>query len=112
MSGAKEYSLPKSRRWTVSEARGVVGALERSGLPVTRFAAQHGLGVERLYLWRRRLQRAKPESSRPPRFAEVRLAVPALAAIELVLPGGMALRFAGASRLEDAVAVLTRLTAR
>lgn len=110
MSGAKEFSIPQ-RRWSASEARAVVGALERSGLPVTHFAARHGLGVERLYLWRRRLRRAKSEAPRPPRFTEVRLAVPA-AAIELVLPGGIAVRFAGAARLDDAVAVLTRLTAR
>ena len=112
MSGAKRLSLPQSRRWSVSEARAVVEALEHSGLPVTRFAARHGLGVERLYLWRRRLRRAKSGSSGPPHFTEVRLAVPAPVAIEVVLPDGVALRFAGASRLDDAVAVLTRLAAR
>ncbi len=51
-------------------------------------------------------------SSRPPRFTEVRLAVPAPAALEVVLADGVTLRFAGASRLDDAVAVLGRLAAR
>jgi hypothetical protein len=90
----------------------VVEVLERSGLPVTRFAGRLGLGVERLYLWRQRLRGAKTGSSRPPRFTEVRLAVPAPVGIELVLPDGIALRLAGTSRLDDAVAVLARLAAR
>jgi hypothetical protein len=90
----------------------VLQALEQSGLPVTRFAAQHGVGVERLYWWRRRLGRIKTVSSRPPRFTEVHLTVPPPAAIEVVLADGVTLRFAGASRLDDAVAVLTRLAAR
>jgi hypothetical protein len=90
----------------------VLEALEQSGLPATRFAARHGVGVERLYWWQRRLGRSKTVSSRPPRFTEVRLAVPAAAAIEVVLAHGVTLRFAGASRLDDAVAVLGRLAAR
>ena len=112
MKRAKTSSVPESRRWTTGRARGVLEALEQSGLPATRFAAQHGLGVERLYWWRRRLGREKTVSSRPPRFTEVRLAVPAPAAIEVVLADGVSLRFAGASRLDDAVAVLGRLAAR
>jgi hypothetical protein len=112
MKRGKTSPVPESRRWTVGTARGVLEALEQSGLPATRFAARHGMGVERLYWWRRRLGRGKTLSSRPPRFTEVHLAVPAPAAIEVVLADGVTLRFAGASRLDDAVAVLGRLAAR
>ena len=34
MKRAKARSIPKSRRWTVAQARGVLEALEQSGLPV------------------------------------------------------------------------------
>ena len=112
MDRAKTSSIPHSRRWTSAEAQGVLEALERSGLPSTRFAARHGLGVERLYQWMRRLARSQAPSSQAPRFTEVRVAVPAPAAIELVLPDGIALRLAGASRLDDVIALLARLAAR
>ena len=105
-------SIPKSKRWTEAEARKVLGALERSGLAVTRFAAQHGVSAERLYQWRRRLERERASASGSPRFTEVRVALPSSAAIELVLRDGVLLRFSGASRLDDAVAALGRLAGR
>ena len=83
--------------------------MERSGLSVSRFAARQGLSAERLYRWRHRLGKKTPASSAPPRFTEVRLTVPPPAAIEVALPGGVSVRFSGASRLDDAVAVLGRL---
>ena len=112
MKRGKTSPVPKSGRWTIGTARGVLEALEQSGLPAARFAARHGVGVERIYWWRRRLGRGKTPSSRTARFTEVRLAVPTPAAIEVVLPDGVALRFSGTSRLDDAVAVLGRLAAR
>jgi hypothetical protein len=87
-----------------------LGDLERSGLPARRFAARHSLGVERLYRWKRRLG-CQPKSEGPaPRFTEVALR-PA-AAVELVLLGGIVVRFAGASRLDDTMALLSRLAGR
>ncbi len=106
------FSVPRSRRWSPGEARAVLAALERSGLPVTRFAARHGLGPERLYRWQRRLARVEASPSQPPRFAEVAVAVPSPATIELLLPEGVALRVTGSSRLDDAVALLGRLAPR
>jgi hypothetical protein len=47
-------SLFNAPRWTESQAREVIGALERSGKPVSVFAAENGLDPQRLYLWRRR----------------------------------------------------------
>jgi hypothetical protein len=86
----------------------VLAALEPSGLPVTRFAARHGLGVERVYRWQRRLKRTKAPVATA-RFAEVAVAVPPPAAIELRLPDGTGVRVTGPSRLDDAVALLGRL---
>jgi len=101
-----------SRRWTAAVARGVLEARERSGLSVNRFAARQGLSAERLYRWQHRLEKKTTASSAPPRFTEVRVAVPPAAAIEVAVPGGFTLRFSGASRLDDAVAVLGRLASR
>jgi hypothetical protein len=112
MKPAKVSPIPQAGRWTVAQAQGVLEALEQSGLPVTQFAARHGLGAERLYQWRRRLQRDKTLAPRPPRFTEVRVAMPTSAAIELVLPEGIILRFAGSSRLDDALAMVGRLAGR
>jgi hypothetical protein len=85
--------------------------MERSGLAVTRFAAQRGLGVERLYAWRRRLRRPAQSLAPTSRFTEVRLA-PAPAPIEVLFPNGTRMRLGGATRVDDAVAVLVRLSGR
>jgi transposase-like protein len=112
MKEAKLFSVPQSRRWSLSEARIVVEALEHSGLPVTRFAARHGLGVERLYRWCRRLARVRSSRSGPARFTEIGLALPSSAWIELVLPDGIALRVSGATRVDDAMTLVSRLAGR
>lgn len=102
----------RARQWTAVEASKVLDALERSGLPASRFAARRGLGLERLYRWKRRLGRRAKPTLKAPAFTEVGLRASSGAAIELVLPGGMVVRFSGASRLDDSVAVLSRLTSR
>ena len=109
MRRARTPVIPKSRRWSPDAARAVLEALEQSGLPVIRFAARHGVDAKRLYRWRRRLTGAKAAPQQPPRFAEVGLAVPVRAAIELMLPDGITLRIAGATRLDDTLALVSRL---
>ena len=112
MSRARTAVIPKSRRWSPDAARTVLEALEQSGLPVIRFAARHGVDAKRLYRWQRRLAGAKAVSQQPSHFTEVGLAVPVRAAIELVLHDGITLRIAGATRLDDTVALLSRLAGR
>jgi transposase-like protein len=103
-------SSSRSRRWTTTEAQAVLGELESSGLPVTRFAARRGLGVERLYAWRRRLRQQAKVPVPSPGFTEVGLtAPPALAPIEVLFPNGTKVRLGGATRVDDTVAVLARL---
>ena len=97
MKRAAVMAIPRTRRWSVAQARGVLEALQESGLPVTRFAAQHSLGAERLYQWRRRLGREQKAASQPTRFTEVRVALPSSGPV---------------SRLDDALRVIERLAAR
>lgn len=42
-------------QWTEVEARGVLEAWRRSGLPIERCARQRGLVPQRLYFWRKKL---------------------------------------------------------
>ena len=104
----------RASRWTVAEARQVLEELARSGLSVSRFAAEHEFGVERLYRWQRRLKRSRRIVGTAARFAEVtiRPAPPASLAIEIELPGGVSVRVAGDTRVDDTVAILSRLPAR
>lgn len=43
------------QRWTEQEGRDVVGRWQRSGLSMTAFARDQGLGLHRLVYWRERL---------------------------------------------------------
>ena len=64
----------KSKRsyWTAAQAGAVLDRIERSGLSISRFALKHGLGVERLYRWKRRLAQEHRVPVASPRFAEVK----------------------------------------
>jgi transposase-like protein len=81
-------------RWTEQEARDAIAALERSGKPVSVFAAEHGLDAQRLYAWRRRLGGAEATT-----FRELVVRRPSQIAIvdgdgtfEIVLPSGVVVR--------------------
>lgn len=43
------------RQWTAGEAREVLAAWKRSGLPLATFARRRGLSAERVRWWRQRL---------------------------------------------------------
>jgi transposase-like protein len=91
----KAPSSPFDRpRWTEQDARHALVALQRSGKPVSVFAAEQGLDPQRLYSWRRRLGDAEPTT-----FQElvVRSAPPISitdggAPFELVLRSGVIVR--------------------
>ena len=108
-----KQSNSKRSYWTAAEAGEVLDRIERSGLPIRRFALKHGLGVERLYRWKRRLAQERRVPVASPRFAEVTIRPSAVTAtIEIELFGGMFLRIVGDTRVDDAVAVLSRLPVR
>lgn len=82
-------------RWTEGDAREVIAALDRSGKPVSLFAAEHGLDPQRVYLWRRRLGGAERTTFqelivRPPAWRSA--ADTAGPAFEIVLASGEVIR--------------------
>ena len=66
---ATTSSYRTSARWTESEARAALSALDASSLSVIAFAQREGLDAQRLYSWRRKL--ADGGGGRP-RFGEIR----------------------------------------
>jgi hypothetical protein len=58
-------------RWTERDAREVIAALDRSGEPVSVFAAGHGLDPQRVYLWRRRFGARRLGKAEPTAFREL-----------------------------------------
>lgn len=48
-------ALGARKRWTVMEGRAVMRAMQATGASVAAFAAEHGLHVERLRRWRKRV---------------------------------------------------------
>src|SRR5262245_52081712 len=91
-SEVSSSSWRSRRRWTPSEARAALAALDRSGLSPADFAAREGLMVQRLYRWTRQLK----ERSEGPAFVEVASAVapvaPREARFEVVLRSGQVVR--------------------
>lgn len=96
MDAADDFNLATAAtgaRWTAQVARGVLAALEKSGLPRGEFAALHGIHEQRLYNWQRRLA-ADVGDGQPLQFREVS---PAAAAgtdprLEVVLRSGRLVR--------------------
>ena len=50
-------------QWTEVEARAVLAALAKSGLPLERFARDRGITPQRVYWWKKKLAE-KPEPKR------------------------------------------------
>ena len=87
---AKPRATPKAP--LIDQWRSRIDAWTRSGLSARAFAAQHGIGHDSLYWWRRRLRDAPPAASTPaPRLVPVTFEAPTLC--ELVLRSGRLLRF-------------------
>ena len=103
----------RARRWTAEQARVVLEQLDRSGLSVHRFAVKHRLGMERLYRWKRRLRRGGCSSAtETPKFAELTIRPTGSGGTIEVDLGGVSLRIAGESRVDDTIAILSRVPAR
>ena len=56
-------------QWSEVEARGVLEAWRRSGLPLERYARQRGFVPQRLYWWKRRLATSAKSSAPSPAAA-------------------------------------------
>jgi hypothetical protein len=85
----------------------VLEALERSGQPVSAFAAEHGLDPQRVYLWRRRLGASAERTT----FREVVVRADGSDRFEIVLTSGMTVRVPASfddDSLERLLGVLSR----
>jgi transposase-like protein len=106
-------ALARKRRWSERDARRIVEAGARSGLAWSRFAAEVGVDVARLYRWRQRIDGAAPTSAATaPEFISlvpVGASSVAGAAIEVTLENGRCLRVGAAAPVELALAVLGAL---
>jgi hypothetical protein len=76
------------RRWTEDDARGVLAALDASGVSVSAFAEREGVDPQRIYMWRRRLPAVTPAAG--PAFVELRPGD--IPRVEVVLRSGHVLR--------------------
>lgn len=82
-----------SLRWTENEARAALAALAASRLTIRAFASREGLDVQRLYVWRRKLETsAEMSRTSPPPFVEIRAGLPDR--VEVVVRTGRVLRCA------------------
>jgi hypothetical protein len=66
-------------QWSEVEARGVLDAWRKSGLPLERFANQRGLVAQRLRWWKQKIEAAETAlaSTRAPALMPVRIAAEA-----------------------------------
>jgi len=103
-------SVLKRAYWSAADARGVLDALDAAGTPVAEFARDHGVDPQRLYAWRRRLQRV-PAPTRPVHFVELppTVGTATAASYEIVLPSGVRLRIEGVVVAQDVAALLSLL---
>jgi transposase-like protein len=94
--------------WTEDEARAVFAAWRASDESLSAFARRHGIGVQRLYWWKRRLGSTTNAGSTlslvPAKVIEAEAA-----AVTIRLPSGIAIEIAsGSPRL--VAAIVTELT--
>ena len=97
-------AAPTRRRWTEVDAREALAALAASGRSLRAFARDHGLDPQRLYAWRRKLQR--PDA---PRFVELLVAPPTrreVTGLEIGCPSGHVVRVPDDVNAPQLVAVL------
>jgi transposase-like protein len=83
----------KRRRWTIANAQTVVTALKASGLSVAAFAERERLDPQRVYFWKRRLEKGLSKPA-VPAFIEVRRHPPEVRHVEIALPSGRIVRVA------------------
>jgi hypothetical protein len=82
------------KQWTKKEARQVLAAWKKSGLPLGTFARERGVGAERLRWWRKRLSETATVK-RKKKVTAVRLVPAAVSAplVELGQEAAVSIRF-------------------
>jgi hypothetical protein len=97
----REISDLAHRRWTIVEARRVVSAWRRSGLPLGEFARRYGVQAQRMRLWSRRVALAPQQRAPVPAATLVPVTVRQSvveAAVVVRLPTGVAVEIADGER--------------
>jgi len=100
---AEFAKLRGPKQWKEHDAHRVLAALRSSGLSVSAFARQHGLGRKRMLWWRQRLGewRRLPQKS-PSLIPVVPIALPeARAQVVIRFPGGMVVEVADTSTVHS-----------
>lgn len=92
------------RQWTAGEAREVLAAWKRSGLPLATFARRRGLSAERVRWWRQRLGDWRAEGRAKLVPVVVTDAAPrdqpgASGLVRVHAPGGVVVEIAGAGAI-------------
>lgn len=102
MTAVELAKLRGPKQWKEHDAHRVLSALRSSGLSVSAFARQHGLGRKRIFWWRQRLAawRRSPRES-PSLIPVVPVALPeARAQVVIRVPGGMVVEVADTSAVQ------------
>ena len=82
------------KQWTKAEAREVLAAWKKSGLPLGTFARERGVGAERLRWWRKRLSATAPvKKKKKPTAARLVPAVISGPLVELGEEAAVSIRF-------------------
>lgn len=74
-------------QWRPADAMRVLDAWGQSGMSLAAFSAAHGIGVQRIAWWRKRLQ-DRTSSTTPTLNLKAHGGVPHTAPISIVMPGG------------------------
>lgn len=94
---ARAFTTSTRERWTEARARAVLEAWDRSGLTLSAFARQRGVGPQRLAWWRKRLSERSRVTNSPP-VSLVPVTVRPAPAIALGVP--VAITSRGGARIE------------
>lgn len=86
----------KKRQWTEEQARKVVAAWEKSGLPVSRYEREMGLSSNRLRCWRRRFKKPQARGKSVALVPVVVRAEPSSSMVKLNVPGDFSIEVADA----------------
>ena len=62
-SGVSTWRPPRSKRWTAVDGSRMLAAYEASGLSKSEFARQHGVSVQKVDYWSRRLESPRQPAS-------------------------------------------------
>jgi hypothetical protein len=106
-------AVRRAKRWTQEQGEWVVSEWRRSGQSVQRFAAQHALDPQRVYLWRKRSKsQPKATNTARPEVIEVNLGrteLPGERRMDIELGNGRRLSVAERIDLEVLERVVTAL---